>query len=116
MPRPCAAETAHRLAEPEAVEVVGERDVARLVDLVGGDDDGQPAAAQDVRDLLVAGAHARARVDDEQRDLGVGERLARLVLDRDGQRVLVAEVDAAGVDQREAAPVPVGRRAPCGRA
>ena len=50
-----------------------------------------------------------ARVDDEQRDLGVGQRGARLVLDRDGQRILVVEVDAAGVDQREAAPVPVGR-------
>ena len=49
-----------------------------------------------------------ARVDDEQRDLGVGERRARLVLDRDGERVLVVEVDAAGVDQRERAPVPLG--------
>ena len=38
---------------------------------------------------------------------GVGQRGARLVLDRDGERVLVVEVDAAGVDQRERAPVPV---------
>src|SRR5215211_2446300 len=98
-----------RIAEPEAVEVVHEPDVARVVDLVGRDDDGQAAAAQDVGDLRVAGAHARARVYDEQRDLRIGERLARLVLDRDAERVLLAEVDAAGVDQREAAAVPVGR-------
>src|SRR5439155_3714630 len=39
----------------------------------------------------------------------VGERGARLVADGDGERVEVVEVDAAGVDQREAAAVPVGR-------
>ena len=54
------------------------------------------------------GPQPGARVDDEQRDLGVGQRGARLVLDRDGERVVVAEVDAAGVDQRERAAVPVG--------
>ena len=42
-------------------------------------------------------------------DLGVGDRLARLVLDRDGERVVVLEVDAAGVDQRQPAAVPLGR-------
>ena len=41
-------------------------------------------------------------------DLGVGDRLARLVLDRDGERVLVVEVHAAGVDQRQPAAVPLG--------
>ena len=84
-----------------------ERQVLRRVDLVRGDDDRHVAAAQDVGDLLVAGAHAGARVDDEQRDLRVGQRGARLVLDRDRQRIGVVEVHAAGVDQREAAPVPV---------
>ena len=98
-----------RLAEAEAVEVGDEREVVRRVDLVRGDDDRQLPAAQDLRDLLVARPHPRARVDHEQRDLGVGDRLARLVLDRDGQRVLVVEVDAAGVDQRAAAAVPLGR-------
>ena len=43
------------------MEVVDEPEVGGLVDLVGGDDDRQAAAAQDVGDLLVAGAHpARA--------------------------------------------------------
>jgi hypothetical protein len=49
-------------------------------------------------------AHARTRVDHQQRDLRVGDRLARLVLDRDGERVLVLEVDAAGVDQGQPPP------------
>ena len=105
-----------RLAEAEAVEVVGEREVVRRVDLVGRDHHGEPAAAQDVGDLLVARPHAGAGVDDEQRHLGVGQRLARLVLDRDGERVLVVEVDAAGVDQREAARRSSRSAAPCGRA
>ena len=98
----------HRVAEPEPVEVVGEREVARRVDLVRHEHDGHVAPAQEVGDLLVARPHAGARVDDEHRHLRVGQRGARLVLDRDGERVLVVEVHAAGVDQRERAPVPVG--------
>ena len=98
----------HRVAEPEPVEVVREREVARRVDLVRDEHDGHVAAAQEVGDLLVARPHAGTRVDDEHRDLRVGQRGARLVLDRDGERVLVVEVHAAGVDQRERAPVPVG--------
>ena len=109
MPRPCAAETGERLAEPEAVEVVRERQVLRAVDLVRGDDDRDVAAAQDVRDLGVAGAHPGAGVDHEQRDLGVRQGFPRLVLDGDGERVLVVQVHAAGVDQRERPAVPVRR-------
>ena len=51
-----------RLAEAEAVEVVDEHEVARRVDLVRGDHHRQLAAAQDLRDLLVARAQRpRAR-------------------------------------------------------
>ena len=98
-----------RLAEPEPVEVVREHEVVRGVDLVGRHHHGQRAAAQDLGDLLVARPHAGAGVDHEQRDLGVGDRLARLVLDADRERVVVLEVDAAGVDQRQPAAVPLGR-------
>ena len=98
----------HRLAEAEAVEVVDEREVARRVDLVRHQHDRQAALAQHVGDLGVAGAVAGAGVDHQHRDVGVGERLAHLVADRDRQRIGVLEVDAAGVDQREAAAVPVG--------
>ena len=116
VPRPWRGRHGHRLAEPEAVEVVRERQVARRVDLVRGHHDRHVAAAQDVGDLLVAGPQPGAGVDDEQRDLGVGQRGARLVADRDRQRVLVVEVHAAGVDQRERRARSSPSRAPCGRA
>ena len=109
MPRPCAAETATGSPSPRPWKSCASSRSLRRVDLVGGDDDRQVAAAQDVGDLLVARAQAGAGVDHEQRDLRVGQRGARLVLDRDRQRIVVVEVHAAGVDQREAAPVPVGR-------
>ena len=96
-----------RLAEPEPVELGRQRDVRDAVDLVRGDDHGQRRAAQQLRQLLVAGAHARARVDHEHGDVGFGEPRLRLLADRAGERVLVLEVDAAGVDQLEAAPVPL---------
>ena len=86
-----------RLAQPEAVEVVHERDVARRVDLVGGQHDRQAAAAQHLGHLGVAGAHAGARVDHEQRDVGV--RRAPRAPGR-GSR-------------RRAAPCPRGRRRRC---
>ena len=48
------------------------------------------------------GAGRRGRRRRARATCGVGQRGARLVLDRDGQRVVVVEVHAAGVDQREA--------------
>ena len=74
-------------------------------------------AAQQVGDLVVAGARARARASTtKHRDVGVVERGLGLLADRAGERVLVGEVDAAGVDERELAAVPLGRRSRCGRA
>ena len=111
MPRPWAAETGQRLAEPEAVEVVREHEVARACRSCSPPPRRAAApAAQDLGDLLVAGPHAGAGVDHEQGDLGVGDRLARLILDADRQRVVVLEVDAAGVDQGQPAAVPLGRQ------
>ena len=78
-----------RIAEPEPVELGRERHVLDVVDLVGGDDHGHVGAAQQVGELLVAGAHAGAGVDDEHRDLGVGERGAGLLLDRARELVAV---------------------------
>ena len=117
MPRPCAAETASGSPSPRPWKSCDERRRRCGVSiLLAASTTGSAAAAQHVGDLLVAGAQPGARVDDEQRDVGVGERLARLVLDRDGERVGVLEVDAAGVDQREAGGRSSRSRAPCGRA
>ena len=69
-----------------------------------------------VGEIEVAGPQARARVDDEHRGVGVGQRRSRLLLDQARQLIGVVEVDAAGVDQRERTAVPVGLRALFGRA
>jgi hypothetical protein len=90
------------------VEVVRQHEVLRRVDLVRRHHHGQRAAPEDGRDLLVAGAQAGARVDHQHGRLGVRERLARLVLDRDRERVFGLEVHPAGVDQRQAPAVPLG--------
>ena len=100
----------HRLAQPEAVEVVDEREVARRCRSCW-----RPARPAGRRGAACRPPPRRRRacpalrVDHEQRDVGVGQRLAHLVPDRDGERVGVLEVDAAGVDQRERPAVPVGR-------
>ena len=97
-----------RVAQAQRVELVGEREVADGVDLVRGDQH-RPAApaAQQVAELLVARAPPGARVDHQHRGDGVGERGLRLLADRAGDRVGVQEVHAAGVDERERAPVPL---------
>ena len=96
-----------RLAQAEAMEVRGERQLADAVALVRRDDRRQRRAAQQIGHLLIARAHAGAGVDDEHRDLRFGQPGAGLVANRAGERVLILEVDAAGVDQREEAPVPL---------
>ena len=63
---------------------------------------------QQVRHVEVARADPGASVDDQHRDVGVGQRGARLLLDLPGEVVALVEVDAAGVDQRQRPPVPVG--------
>ena len=113
---PLGGRDGHRVTEPEAVEVGGEREVGDAVALVGRDDRGQRRAAQQVGHLLVPGPDAGFGVDDEHRDLRVGDPGPRLIADRARERVLVLEVHAAGVDEREACGRSTRSRAPCGRA
>ena len=96
-----------RLAQPQRVELRGQREVLGGVDLVGGHQHRQRGAAQQLGHLLIAGAQAGPGVNDEHRRVGVGQRGAGLVLDLARQRVVVLQVDAAGVDQRQHAPVPL---------
>ena len=58
--------------------------------------------AEDLRDLLVPGRDPDLGVDDEEDEVRLGDRLARLDGDRARDRRLVGDVDAAGVDQEEA--------------
>ena len=80
-----------RLAQAEAMELGGQRQLGDAVALVGGDDARQRGAAQQVGDLLIARTHARAGVDHEHGHLRVGQARARLLADRAGQRVLVSK-------------------------
>ena len=81
--------------------------VARVVDLVGDDDHGLGRCTQQRRDLGVAGTKPSAGVDHVQDHVGVGDRLAGLMLDGARERVLGGEVHPAGVDQRDRKAVPL---------
>ena len=78
-----------------------------VVDLVRQDEHGLVREAEDLRDLLVARRRADARVDDEEHEVGLLDRLARLVCDRAGDLGVVGDVDPARVDHEEAAAVPL---------
>ena len=79
----------------------------RIVDLVGEQQEGLVCTSQDVRNLFVARCDPRARIDDEQNEVGLGDGLARLVRDRPRHRRSVGDVDAAGVNDEETFAVPV---------
>ena len=97
----------HGLAEPEAVELVDLVGPGRVVNLVRDQEHGAVGAAQQLRDLFIAGRHAGLRVDDEQHEIGLVDRRAGLGGDLTRDLGAVSEVDAARVDQDEAPPAPL---------
>ena len=107
MPSPCAADTATGSPSPSEWNSAASGMSTTVSHLFAATSTGCCRAPQQVGDLVLARARAGARVDDQQRHVGVGEPGLRLLADRAGERVLVGEVDAAGVDQRERAPVPL---------
>ncbi len=96
-----------RVAEPESVELDGVEVAARVVDLVREHGDGLSRGAQDRRELLVAGRDPGPRVDDEEHEVGLVHRRARLLRDVPPVRPGVGLVHAAGVDEPEGDAVPV---------
>ena len=68
-----------RVAQPEPVQLERERLLGRIVDLVREHDHRLPRLAQDLRDLLVARRHAGARIDDEEHEIRLRDRLVRLL-------------------------------------
>ena len=99
---PVQARDRYRVSEAELVELEYERLVARIVDLVREHEYRLVRLAEDLRDLLVARRHARARVDDEEDEIRLVDPVARLRGDRLRQRRLVGDVDAARVEEHEA--------------
>ncbi len=96
-----------RLAQPEPVQVERRRLVGGVVDLVRDHDHRPVRAAQDLGDLLVARREAGAGVDHDRDHVGLLDGPPRLGRDLRLHGRVVADVDAAGVDQDERAPAPV---------
>ena len=84
-----------RIAEPEPVELERLGVAARVVELVRDDEHGAPRRAQDLGELLVARRDSRLRVDDEEHEIGLLDRLPRLLGDLRPERPRVLAVDAA---------------------
>jgi hypothetical protein len=55
----------------------------------------------------VSRRHAGARVDDEEDEIRFTDRQLGLNCDRLRHRRLIGDVDAAGIDEQEALPVPL---------
>ena len=97
----------NRVAEAEAVELQGVRLAPGLVDLVRNQEDRLVRMAEDRRQLLVAGRDPGPGVDDEEDEVGFGDRRPRLVGDLLGERGAVGDVDATGVHEQEPVPGPL---------
>ena len=97
------------LTEAEGVELPDGLLVVGVVELVGHEEDRLLGAAQDARDRLVLLGDAGARVHNEDDGVGLSAGGLGLLADAAGEGVVgLAGLDAAGVDQREVAAVPVG--------
>ena len=94
-----------RLAAPELVELAPPVVHLRGVGLVHDQDDRRVDVAEPLRDLLVEGHHAVADIDDEEDQVGLGQRRLDLTVDVVGQVVAIDHADAAGIDQLEVAGV-----------
>ena len=90
-----------RVAEAETVELERLEVAARVVELVREHENRPPRHAQDLGELLVAGRHAGLRIDDEEHEVGLLDRLTRLRRDLRAERPGVRAVDAARVDEAE---------------
>ena len=117
-----------RIAEPQAIQLVGAIAVDLAVRLVAHQDDRPPSSTQRLGDLLVQRSHAVAYVDHEAAHIGLGDRHLRLLARRSRQRCDVrwgvtgqGHVQTGGVHHREALPAPLHHsvqpipRQPCER-
>ena len=96
-----------RVAESELVELDRLEVLARVVDLVREHDHRLLRGPQGDRELLVARRDPVPGVDDEEDEVGLRDRRARLLRDLGAERVGREVVDAARVDQEEVLAVPV---------
>ena len=91
------------VAEAEVVELVGNQAAAWALGLVDGGDDGHVQASEGIGDLPVGGLQTIDGVGEEDDDVGVLKGGADLPIDLAADGAVGAEVNAAGVDEEEAA-------------
>ena len=96
-----------RVAEAEPVELERLRLAPGLVDLVRDQEDGLARVPQDRCQLFVTGRDPCLRIDDEEDEVGFGDRGPGLLGDLLRQRRGVGDVDAARVDEQEAVSGPL---------
>ncbi len=98
-----------RIAQAQAVELVGVGVLQDGVALVDGQEDRFVGALQDARDGLVLLGDAGLAVDEEDDGVGLVDGENRLVANLALERILgIADLDTAGIAQRELGAVPVG--------
>ncbi len=107
VPTPCSAESGSGSPRPSRWNSSASASRRGSSSLFADQDDRLARAAQDVRQLLVARADAGTRVDQEQHEVGLGDRGARLIGDLALHVADVARVDAAGVHDREGGSAPL---------
>ena len=99
-----------RITQPQRVQLQPAGLVGLIVHLVGDHQHGPSRAAQDLRDLLVAGGQPGTGVDHEQHQMRLLHGDPRLLGDLGLHRRLIARVDAARVDQDELTAAPLAHR------
>ena len=97
-----------RVAEPQLVELPHLVVLVGRVQLVDHQKHRLVGLAKDARHLFVVGVDAGAAVHQKHDDVGLARGLERLRADGALERVVVAHLDAARVDEREMDAVPIG--------
>ncbi len=89
----------HRLAQAQGEGVEDPGLSGPAFGLVGDKDHRPPAPAQDLGEDPVVRGHALPRVDDEQRQVGLVDRLLGLRLHPGFEALVVDVLETGGVDQ-----------------
>ena len=116
VPRPWVAEIAYVSSQPSAWNSAPSSSRFSLSALLTDDDHRRRRAPQDARRLEVGRGHAGHRVDDEQDDVGLGDREAGLLLDARLDRVVRDRARARRCRRRRSAGRSTRRRRTGGRA
>ena len=96
------------VAQAQRAELPDPLGARGVVDLVGDEEHRHVRATHESGRGLVLGGDAHARVDEEDDGVGLLHRHDRLGADGGLEAVVVRDLHAAGVDEQEDAPVPVG--------